>query len=216
MLIEIISDTVCPWCWIGKRRLERALAARPDLAAEVVWRPFQLNPDMPGDGEPWRAHLEAKFGDRVDMMVGTVAEVGAREGIAFDFAAIATMPNSLDSHRLVRWARTAGCQAALVESLFRRYFSEGQDISDHEVLCAAAAETGMDVALVRRLLADGADVERVTREDEMAREMGVRGVPAFIIDSRHVLIGAESAERWLALFAELDQAPDESDAPVCA
>lgn len=216
MLIDIISDTVCPWCWIGKRRLEKALAARPDIEAQLVWRPFQLNPDMPGDGQPWRAHLQAKFGERADMLVTTVAEVGHREGLAFDFAAVKTMPNSLDSHRLVRWARTAGCQPAVVEGLFRRFFSDGEDISDHGVLCAAAAEAGMDVDLVRRLLADGADVERIANEDQLARDMGVQGVPAFIIDGRHVLIGAEAPDRWLALFDQMDAAPEGDSPPACA
>jgi len=154
MQIDIVSDTVCPWCFIGKRRLERALAMRPDVPVEIFWRPYRLDPTVPREGVDRRAYMKAKFGDspRSAAMGEAIRSEGAGEGIDFAFDKIAKTPNTLDSHRLIRWAAGAGVQDAVVERLFKAYFIEGRDIGDAQVLTDVAGEAGMDTALVSELL----------------------------------------------------------------
>lgn len=196
MLIDIVSDTICPWCFIGKRRLERALADRPELEVQIGWRPFQLNPDMPVEGMDRQSYLAAKFGGeaRAKRAYAPVIEAAGREGLGIDFDRIRRTPNTLASHRLIRWAAAAGRQHHAVEALFRRYFVQGDDIGDHCVLIEVAAEAGMDADLVAQLLAEGRDIDLVKSEDRMAREMGIRGVPCFVFDRRYALSGAQDPE----------------------
>jgi len=196
MQIDIVSDTVCPWCFIGKRRIERAMALRPDVSFEVFWRPYRLDPTIPREGVDRRAYLRAKFGDtpRSSAMGDAIRSEGAGEGIEFAFDKIAKSPNTLDSHRLVRWSASAGVQDQVVERLFRAYFIEGKDIGDAAVLAAVAADAGMDGELVASLLASDADLESVEREAGLANEMGITGVPTFIFDSKLMISGAREAE----------------------
>ncbi|WP_119421541.1 DsbA family oxidoreductase [Desertibaculum subflavum] len=196
MLIDIVSDTICPWCFIGKRRLERALADRPELDVQIGWRPFQLNPDMPVEGMDRQSYLAAKFGGeaRAKRAYSPVIEAVEREGLGIDFDRIRRTPNTLASHRLIRWAASSGHQHRVVEGLFHRYFVQGDDIGDHEVLVEVATEAGMDAGLVARHLAEGRDIELVKSEDRMAREMGIRGVPCFVFDRRYALSGAQDPE----------------------
>ncbi len=196
MQIDIVSDTVCPWCFIGKRRIERAMAMRPDVKFEVFWRPYRLDPNVPREGVDRRAYLKAKFGDspRSSAMGDAIRSEGAGEGIPFAFDKIAKTPNTLDSHRLVRWAAGAGVQDAVVERLFKAYFIDGRDVGDPSVLSAIAEESGMDGALVTNLLAGDADLEPVEREAGMASEMGISGVPTFIFDSKLMISGAREPE----------------------
>ncbi|HEY0107533.1 MAG TPA: DsbA family oxidoreductase [Rhizomicrobium sp.] len=196
MQIDIVSDTVCPWCFIGKRRLGRALAMRPQVPFQLFWRPYQLDPAIPREGVDRNAYLTAKFGDgpRLQAMAETVRGEGAGEGIDFAFDRIARSPNTLDSHRLIRWAGAAGKQDDLVERLFKAYFVDGRDIGDAGVLTEIASEAGMDAALIARLLADGSDLESVEREAGMANQMGISGVPTFIFDSRFMISGAREPE----------------------
>jgi predicted DsbA family dithiol-disulfide isomerase len=196
MQIDIVSDTVCPWCFIGKRRIERAMALRPDVSFEVFWRPYRLDPTIPREGVDRRAYLKAKFGDtpRSSAMGDAIRSEGAGEGIEFAFDKIAKSPNTLDSHRLVRWSASAGVQDQVVERLFRAYFIEGKDIGDAAVLAAVAADAGMDGELVASLLASDADLESVEREAGLANEMGITGVPTFIFDSKLMISGAREAE----------------------
>jgi len=196
MQIDIVSDTVCPWCFIGKRRIERAMALRPDVSFEVFWRPYRLDPTIPREGVDRRAYLRAKFGDtpRSSAMGDAIRSEGAGEGIEFAFDKIAKSPNTLDSHRLVRWSASAGVQDEVVERLFRAYFIEGKDIGDATVLAAVAADAGMDGELVASLLAGDADLESVEREAGLANEMGITGVPTFIFDSKLMISGARDAE----------------------
>ena len=196
MQIDIVSDTVCPWCFIGKRRIERAMALRPDVTFEVFWRPYRLDPTIPREGVDRRAYLKAKFGDtpRSSAMGDAIRSEGAGEGIEFAFDRIAKSPNTLDSHRLVRWSASAGVQDQVVERLFRAYFIEGKDIGDATVLAAVAADAGMDGELVASLLAGDADLESVEREAGLANEMGITGVPTFIFDSKLMISGAREAE----------------------
>jgi len=215
MQIDIISDTVCPWCFIGKRRLEKAMSQRPDLDFEIEWRPFQLNPDMPQGGMDRRQYLEVKFGgpERAKQIYQHIEDAGRSEGIAFAYDKIVRTPNTLDSHRLIKWAGTAGVQDAAVEVLFRRYFLEGGDIGDKALLVDVAREIGMDADLVTDLLEGDADLERTKAEDVMARQMGVSGVPCFIIGRKYAISGAQDPAVLVQAF---DLVAKEGEAPPAA
>jgi len=196
MQIDIVSDTVCPWCFIGKRRIERAMALRPDVQFDVMWRPYRLDPNIPREGVDRRAYLKAKFGDspRTSAMGDAIRSEGANEGITFAFDKIARSPNTLDSHRLIRWSASAGVQNDIVENLFRAYFIEGRDIGNSTVLSEIAGKAGMDEELVASLLAGDADLASVEREAGLANEMGITGVPTFIFDSKFMISGAREPE----------------------
>ena len=213
--LDIVSDTVCPWCYIGKRRLERALAERPGLDIRVGWRPFQLNPDSPRSGMARPQYLSLKFGgpERAQRIYAAVSMAGQQEGLGFRFDAIPRQPNTLDSHRLIRWSEDAGVQDRLVEILFRRYFIDGHDIGDAAVLGDAAAEAGMDGQAVRARLADGEDLELVKQEEAVARRLGINGVPTFIVNRRYAVSGAQEPSVLLHVFdLALKEAMDEPQA----
>ena len=203
--IDIFSDTICPWCWIGKRRLERTLDARPDLHAKVVWHAFQLNPTMPAEGMDRKAYLAAKFGGAANARAtyGRVIAEGARESLPFDFGAIPRTPNTVDSHRLVRWAagQPPG-QTPMVEALFDAYFARAQDLGDVEVLARVAAATGYDESGAREMLAGDEGRAEVTREDMSARGAGITGVPCFILDGKVAIPGAVEPDVFLRVFEE--------------
>ena len=202
MRIEIVSDVICPWCFIGKRRLEKAMAQRPDITFEVGWRPFQLNPDMPREGADRKSYLEAKFGgpERAQQIYARIGAEGAKEGIPFDFNGIRRTPNTLAAHSVLRWAMGSGAQNALKERLFNLYFIEGKDIGDHQVLADAAAAEGMDGALVKSLLDEGRDTDVIQQEDMMARQLGVTGVPFFIFEGKYGVPGAQDPEILLQVI----------------
>jgi len=203
--LDIISDPICPWCYIGKVRLDRALEQRPHHPFEICWRVFQLNPDMPRDGMDRQAYLEAKFGgpegaaqtyDRIEQM--------AREtGLDIDFSRMTRTPNTLDAHRLLRWARVEGRQTLVANQLFHRYFKKGEDIGDHAVLVDVARTAGMDPDVTARLLEGDADLAEVRAEDEQARKMGVTGVPTFVIGGKYVVQGAQDTDLWLRVIDEI-------------
>jgi len=199
LAVDVISDVVCPWCFIGKRRLEKAIAAA-GLPLRIRWRPYQLDPTIPPAGKDRHAYLEAKFGsaERIRQLQANVAASGASEGIDFAFDRIAVSPNTLDAHRLVRWAGESGRQDEVVEALFRAYFLEGRNVGDHEVLADIAAATGMDRKNVAARLASGADRAAVSAEVEEAQRIGVTGVPTFILAGRYALVGAQPAEEIAA------------------
>ena len=209
MQIDVVSDTVCPWCFIGKRRLDRAVAQRPDLAIEVNWRPYQLDPNVPKEGIDRKEYFRAKFGDgeRVKGMSDTLRQYGEELGIAFAFDKADKRPNMIDSHRLIRWASSVGVQDAVVEALFKAYFEEGRDIGDAAVLTEIAAACGMDAELVAELLASEADIELVTRESGMAGQMGIQGVPAFVLQGKYMLVGAQDIDVLVRVFDKV-QAKD--------
>ena len=208
--IDVVSDVVCPWCYIGKRRLEAALArlreTEPDLPVEVRWHPFQLNPDLPPEGVDRRSYLEAKFGgpERAREIYARVEAAGRTVDIPFAFAAIARQPNTQDAHRLIAWAqsRREGDPDALVERLFRAYFLEGQFVGDRELLVRLAAETGYDADDARACLASDAFVADIAAADRQARELGVSGVPFFVFGGRTALSGAHEPEALLAAIAQ--------------
>ena len=213
MHVAIVSDTICPWCYIGKRRFERAQAGRPtDLAVE--WRPFQLNPDMPAEGVDRMRYLVAKFGseERVAEIFSAIEQAGEAEGIEFVFERIARTPNTVDSHRLIEYAGARDAQDGVVESLFHRYFERGEDIGDRGVLTAAGVDGGLDEDDLRRYL-DGDDgVDDVKKESEAASRAGISGVPCFIFDGRYAISGAQPPDVFERVFELTATAPSETSA----
>ncbi|MFN4088670.1 MAG: DsbA family oxidoreductase [Alphaproteobacteria bacterium] len=201
MHIDIVSDTICPWCLIGKRRLERALAQRPGIPVALRWHAFQLNPWMPPEGMERAAYLAAKFGSAdAEATYANIARVGAAEGIPFRFDRIPRTPNTVAAHRLVRLAGRSGRQDAVVEALFQAYFVEGRDIGSIGQLAAIAGAAGLDAEAAAVWLAGDEDRDAVLAEDASARRMGVQGVPLFIVAGRYVISGAQEAEYFLPVL----------------
>ena len=196
LFVDVVSDVVCPWCFIGKRRLEKALTLCPDIEVEVNWRPFFLNPWVPPEGMSRKAYLEAKFGsvERYQQNMPRMVQAGAQEGIPFAFEKMQWQPNTLDCHRLLRWARDNGAQGALKERLMVLYFIEGADLRDREVLVQAASACGMDAERVRALLDSETDKAEVAAEAQSASESGINGVPCFIFGNAFGVSGAQDPE----------------------
>ena len=211
LTIDIVSDVVCPWCYLGEKRLEQALA---EEAGPVVvrWRPYQLDPTIPEGGLDRAEYMEKKFGKsgRLQSVHDNLTRLGAEVGLPFAFDKITRSPNTLDAHRLIRWAASAGVQSRVVDRLFEAYFVEGRDIGDRVVLTEIAAECGLDADLVERLLAEGADSEVVRQEVEQAQAMGVSGVPFFIFAGRLGVPGAQEPSALRQAMAEARQAMAES------
>jgi predicted DsbA family dithiol-disulfide isomerase len=193
LTVDVVSDVVCPWCFIGKKRLEKAIALRPDIAVEVRWHPYFLNDWVPREGISRDEYLTKKFGspERYKSIAGRVADAAAAEGLTYNVGGIARQPNTLDCHRLILWARNTGDPARMKQRLMELYFTEGADLTDREVLVQAAADCGMDPAVTRDLLASDRDVERVTQEAEQAKEAGIDGVPCFILGGVMAVSGAQ-------------------------
>ena len=204
--IEIFSDVVCPWCYIGKRRFERAHTARPHTGLAVTWRAFQLNPEMPADGIDRQRYLEFKFGggDQAGQVYHRIAAAGAEEGIDFAFDRIRRTPNTVSAHRLVRWARQQDRQDEVVESLFQAYFLEGLDIGDRDNLAEIAARAGLDRADASAFLDGVEGVREVLDETRLAYNSGITGVPCFIVDRKYAISGAQEPEAFFPLL-DLDQ-----------
>lgn len=202
MLIEILSDTICPWCFIGKKRLEKALAMRPTVEYELQWRPYQLNPTMPAEGVDRYGYLTARFGtiDRAERNQERIRQAGVEEGIGFRFDRILRTPNSINSHRLIRHAQNAGLQEAVVESLYRAYFLDGQDIGNVGILADVGASHGMDRDDLLAYLASDRDRSQIQSEDEQARQLGVTGVPCYVIEDQYAVSGAQSPEVFVQII----------------
>ena len=203
--LDIISDPICPWCYIGKTKLDRALEANPEHDLVVEWHPFQLNPDMPREGMDRREYLELKFGGRDGALrvYGAIADAAEAAGIDIDFEKIARTPSTLDAHRLIHWAGIEGRQNAIVDRLFKAYFREGVDIGNRDALVEIARGAGMDAEMVGMLLAGDADREDIQARDRDARIKGVTGVPCFVIDGHYVVQGAQPTELWDKVIREL-------------
>lgn len=203
--LDIVSDPVCPWCYIGKTLLDRALAERPRHPFTIRWQPFQLNPDMPADGMDRHTYLETKFGGReaAARAYAPVLERAGEAGLTLDFAAIQRTPNTLDAHRLIHWAGIEDRQMPVAMALFRAYFQEGRDIGDKEVLADIADSAGMDAAVVRKLLESDVDSEAIHKKDRQFREMGISGVPTFIIAGQHAVPGCQPPELWIKVIDEI-------------
>ena len=194
--IDMVSDVVCPWCFIGKRRLEKAIALQPDIAVEVRFRPYFLNPWVPREGISREEYFTTKFGspERYRSIARRVSEAAAAEGLTYALDGIKRQPNTLDCHRLILWAGETGNAARMKQRLMDLYFTEGGDLTDRDVLVGTAADCGLDADLVRRRLAGEDDVARVAQEAESAKEAGIDGVPCFIFDGSLAVAGAQAPE----------------------
>lgn len=218
--IDIVSDVVCPWCYIGKRHLERALELyrerHPDAdAVEVRWHPFQLNPQLPVAGMPRAEYTASKFGgpDRAREVYARVAAAGESAGIKFDFDSIEVQPNTVDAHRLILRAGTQALQDEMVESLFRGYFLETKDLTRTDALAELAERAGMSADEARQYLESGEDREEITQEDQRARQIGVEGVPFFIFNRKFAVSGAQPPE---ILVEAMERAESEADVVAAA
>jgi predicted DsbA family dithiol-disulfide isomerase len=196
LAIEVVHDLVCPWCYLGVRRLFRTLARRPDLLADLQWRPFLLNPDMPRAGMSRSDYVVRKFGgeERARRLYASISELGRSEGILFRFDRIRRTPSSVDAHRLVRWAAQFGCAGEMVEALFAAHFTEGRDIGDAGVLAAVAASCGLRSSAARAFLATDAEQDNVHADNLRAHRLGINGVPCFVVGGRHAIAGAQEPE----------------------
>jgi predicted DsbA family dithiol-disulfide isomerase len=194
--IEVVLDLVCPWCCLGVRRLLRTLRRRPELAYDLHWRPFLLNPDMPRGGMPRSEYVVRKFGgeDRARRLYASIGEIGRSEGLEFRFDLIRRTPSSVDAHRLLRWAAARGDATGLMEALFAAHFVEGQDIGDPFFLSVLAARHGLDGAAARAFLDTDQDSDSVHAENLRAHRLGINGVPCFVIGGRHAIAGAQESE----------------------
>ncbi|PCH95944.1 MAG: polyketide biosynthesis protein [Rhodobacteraceae bacterium] len=203
--LDIISDPICPWCFIGKTRLDRALESNPNHDFIIEWHPYQLNPSMEPQGMDRREYLEAKFGGQ-EATVKTYAKIdqAARDaGLELNLAGIKRTPNTINAHRLIHWAGIEGKQNAVVDRLFKAYFMEGRDISEISTLVRIAAAAGMDAEATRHLLEGDTDVEEMRARDKKSRQAGVQGVPCFIIENHYVINGAQTTQMWDSVIKEI-------------
>ncbi len=215
LTIDVVSDVVCPWCFVGKRRLEKALTLVPDVAVDIRWRPYQLAPEIPDEGVPRKAYMLQKFGDpeRIRQIHERLKGIGEEEGIAFDFDSIDIAPNTLNAHRMILWARAGGAQGVVVEALFNAFFVEGRNLSDPAVLTEVGAAAGLDPALLADLFPTEADVERTQRDIASAQKIGITGVPFFIVGGRYGIAGAEDPQ---TIAGAIRQAAAEQAEPAAA
>jgi predicted DsbA family dithiol-disulfide isomerase len=204
--IDVVSDVVCPWCFIGKRLLEKAIALKPDIPVEVRFRPYFLNPWVPREGMSREDYLTAKFGsvERYNANNQRVVDAAAFAGLTYARDKIRRQPNTLDCHRLIRWADEGGNAARMKQRLMELYFSEGGDLSDREVLVQAAADCGMDAARVRARLASDEDVAAVQADANAAKEAGIEGVPCFIFGRMFAVSGAQAPEYLAEMIERAD------------
>jgi len=203
--LDIMSDPICPWCYIGKAHLDRALQDHPDHPFAIEWHPFQLNPDMPREGMDRRSYLERKFGGKEGAVraYAPVVEHAEKAGLNINFEAMQRTPNTLDAHRLIHWAGIEGRQTAAVSALFKAYFVDARDIGDDEVLADIADSIEMDAAVVTRLLKSDVDAQDIRDRDAHSRKMGVNSVPTFIVANTHAVPGAQPPELWAQVIADL-------------
>jgi predicted DsbA family dithiol-disulfide isomerase len=203
--VEVVSDVICPWCWVGKRRLEKAIAMLgPDAKAKVTWRPFQLNPTMPREGADRCQYIKAKFGslDRFQKMEDRLVEIGAAEGIGFEFGRITRIPNTLDAHRLIWLAQRHGRQDAVVEVLFRAYFADAVDVGAPKHLVDIAVSAGIERAWAEEMLATDEGLKEVIAEEAWFKEMGIDGVPGFVVNGQFLFSGAAEPQVMAEAFRQ--------------
>ena len=190
--LDVVGDVICPWCFLGKRRLDKALTLVPDIEVQVSYRPFFLDPEIPLEGLDRHTYLAEKFGEaRLATLHKPLEELGAKDGVPYQFDKITRTPNTLNAHRLIRWALQAEKQLAVIEALFVAYWRDGRDVGDHATLCAIATECGMDGREIGILLKQDTDKLAVLNEAQKAIEMGVSGVPTFILANRFGIAGAQ-------------------------
>jgi predicted DsbA family dithiol-disulfide isomerase len=214
LVIDVISDVMCPWCYIGKKRLEKAIKSVPDIQVDVRWHPYQLDPTLPPEGKDRATYLNEKFGgaERAEAAYERVRQAGREEGIPFAFEKIEVSPNTLDAHRLILWSRSDDLQDDVVERLFHAYFVEGRNLAKSETLVQISAEAGMQSDLVEQLFETDSDLAKLKRQIDQASEMGVTGVPFFIIDGRFALAGAEDPATIAAALQHAEATRSDEDA----
>lgn len=205
--IDVVSDVVCPWCFIGKRRLEKAIALTPNTPVEVHWRPYFLNEWIPPEGISREKYLTTKFGsaERYKGIAQRVSAAAAAEGLTYAMDKISRQPNTLDAHRLIRWAGGIGKAAEMKQRLMDLYFTEGADLTNHAVLVQAAADVGLDAEDIREALASDQDVADVEQEAISAKEAGIEGVPCFIFGGKFAVSGAQAPEDLAEAIARIAQ-----------
>ncbi|MEW2913523.1 DsbA family oxidoreductase [Leisingera sp. JC11] len=205
--LDILSDPICPWCYIGKTHLDKALAEVPDHPFVIEWHPFQLNPDMPREGMDRREYLERKFGGKEGAVkaYAPVVEHAEKAGLTINFEAMKRTPNTLDAHRLIHWAGVEGKQTQVVDALFKAYFVDARDIGDHAVLAEVAQEAGMEADVAARLLEGDSNVQAIRDRDAHSRKMGVNSVPTFIVANQHAVPGAQPPELWKQVIEDIMQ-----------
>jgi predicted DsbA family dithiol-disulfide isomerase len=211
--IDVVSDVVCPWCFIGKRRLEKAIALHPEIPVEVHWRPYFLNDWIPREGISREQYLTTKFGspERYKGIAQRVAAAASAEGLTYAMDKISRQPNTLDAHRLIRWAERAGKAAEMKQRLMDLYFTEGADLTNHAVLVQAAVDVGLDADNIGQALASDQDVAEIEREAVSAKEAGIEGVPCFIFGGKFAVSGAQAPEYLAEAIVRLDQAADAAE-----
>lgn len=210
--LDIMSDPICPWCFIGKAYLDKALSAHPNHPFLIEWHPFQLNPDMPANGMGRREYLEGKFGGKEAAVraYAPVVESAKTAGVAIDFEGMQRTPNTINAHRLIHWAGIEGRQTAAVSALFKAYFTDAHDIGDTDVLIDIAKSVEMNGDVVKRLLDSDEDLKLIQDRDKHSRKMGINSVPTFIIANQHAVPGAQPPELWAQVIADLTA---QADAP---
>ncbi len=213
LAIDVVSDFVCPWCYLGKKRLEAAVAEE-SLPVAVRWRPYQLDPTIPEGGLDRGEYMARKFGrdGRLETIHDNLVRLGAEVGVPFAFDRIRRAPNTLDAHRLVRWSVSTGAQAKVVDRLFRAYFVEGRDVGDRTELLAVAADCRLDADIVEELFAEGADIDSVRKEIAEAQAIGISGVPFFIFAGRLAVSGAQDVGLLRRAMTQARQAMKEARA----
>jgi predicted DsbA family dithiol-disulfide isomerase len=210
--IDVVSDVVCPWCFIGKRRLEKALALKPEIPVEVHWHPYFLNDWIPREGIARSEYLTAKFGspERYAGIAQRVSAAAAEEGLDYATDRISRQPNTLDAHRLIKWADGIGKAAEMKQKLMDLYFTEGADLSNRAVLVQAASDVGLDPEDVREALASDQDVAQVEQEAQSAKDAGIDGVPCFIFGGKFAVSGAQAPEYLAEAIERMAQAGREA------
>jgi predicted DsbA family dithiol-disulfide isomerase len=211
--IDVVSDIVCPWCFIGKHRLEKAIALNPEIPVEVHWRPYFLNDWIPREGISREQYLTTKFGspERYKSIAQRVSAAAAAEGLTYAMDKISRQPNTLDAHRLIRWADEIGKAAEMKQRLMDLYFTEGADLTSHAVLAQAAADIGLDAEATRKALASDKDVAEIEREALSAKEAGIDGVPCFIFGGKFAISGAQAPEDLAEAIERMAQTADAAE-----
>ena len=202
---EIFSDPICPWCFLGKTWFDQARQEYPELTFEVIWKPFQLNPDMPKFGMERSYYLNQKFGSRQQAITAykPIVEATIKHNIKINFEAIRRTPNTLDAHRLIYWSNIEESQDKIVSALFKAYFQEGKDIGNKEVLIEIGSRSGMQAELIDRLLSSDQDKELIKTQDQEGRKTGIAGVPMFIVDGTYAVSGAQQKKFWEKVFLQI-------------
>lgn len=205
MELDVVIDVVCPWCFVGKRQLEKAIAERPGVISAVRWRPYQLSAETPVEGVDRALHYKRKFGDSPQLatMREHLHAKGKELGITFDFESDCLIANTLDAHRVIKWAMGPGLQSEVIEGLMVAYFEQSQFLGDHELLVSIAEQAGMDGALVRELLTTDKDKDLISQEVKQAHNMGIQGVPMYIFDGKAGVSGAQDASVLVQVIDKL-------------